>query len=131
MIEKVRDLRVSFQVIQSKCPKRRRIRGKKGTKRLCFKLKQGSPFEPCEPVTVHRTGWSDCGPDNSMLFSHETVLHLKWTVDVNGSRVSRSDRTVRSGFKFHAHSITNRPSSSIYQCYQFHSVGPGMTRIFH
>ena len=29
VIEKVRDLRVSFQVIQSKCPKRRRIRGKK------------------------------------------------------------------------------------------------------
>ena len=74
---------------------------KKGTKRRRFKLKQGSPFESCEPVTVHKTGRSDWGLDGSMLFSHGMVLHLKWTVDVNGLRVSRSNRTVRSGFKFH------------------------------
>ena len=56
------------------------------------------PSEPCEPVTVHRPGRSDRGPDGSMLFSHGTVPYLKWTVNLNGSRVFRSDRTVRSGF---------------------------------
>ena len=55
-------------------------------------------FEPCEPVTVHRIGWSDRGPDRSMLFSHGTIPYLKQTVNLNGSRVFRSDRTVRSGF---------------------------------
>ena len=33
-----------------------------------------------------------------MLFSHGTVPYLKQTVNLNGSRVFRSDRTVRSGF---------------------------------
>ena len=61
----------------------------------CFKAKTRQPFEL---VTVHRTERSDHGPDGSMLFSHGTVLHLKLSVKVNGSRVSRSDRTVRSGF---------------------------------
>ena len=81
MIERVRDLRVSFQgirVIQSEFPKRRRIREKKKRPtRRQFKLKQGSPFEPCEPVMIHKTGWLDCGSDGSILFSHGTVLHLK------------------------------------------------------
>ena len=56
------------------------------------------PFEPCEPVMVHRIGWSDRGLDGSMLFSHGMVPYLKQIVKLNGSRVSRSDRTVRSGF---------------------------------
>ena len=80
-----------------------RKKKKKGTKRRRFETKQGSPFEPSEPFTVHRTGRSDCGPYGSMLFSHGTVLHLKWTVDVNGSRVLRSNRTVRSRSKFHGY----------------------------
>ena len=52
-----------------------------------------------EPVMVHRTIRLDCGPYRSMLFLHGTVLHLKQIVEVDGSRVSRSDRTVQSGFK--------------------------------
>ena len=56
------------------------------------------PSEPCEPVTVHRPGRSDRGPDGSMLFSHGTVPYLKWTVNLNGSRVFRSDLMVRSRF---------------------------------
>ena len=54
--------------------------------------------KPSKPVTVHRIGRSDRGPDGSMLFSHGTVPYLKQTVNLNGSRVSRSDCTVRSGF---------------------------------
>ena len=75
---------------------RRRIGGKKkeaGRRRLRAKTRKLS-----ELVTVHRTGWSDRGPDGSMLFSHGTVPYLKRTVNLNGSGVSRSDRTVRSGF---------------------------------
>ena len=74
---------------------RRRIGGKKKKKK---KAEIREPSEPCEPVTVHRPGRSDRGPDGSMLFSHGTVPYLKWTVNLNGSRVFRSDRTVRSGF---------------------------------
>ena len=108
MIKRVRDLRVSFQGYPIRMPqmtpylgKKKKEKEKKGTKQCRFKLKQGSSFEPCEPVTVHRTGQSNWGLDGSMLFSHGTVLHLKWTVDVNGSRVSWSNSTVRFGFKFH------------------------------
>ena len=54
-----------------------------------------------ELVMVHRTGRSDHALDGSMLFSHGIVQHLKQTAEVNGSGVSRLDRTVRSGFKFH------------------------------
>ena len=61
-------------------------------------MKESEPSEPSKPVTVHRTGRSDRGPDGSMLFSHVTVPYLKPTVNMNGSRVFRSDRTVRSGF---------------------------------
>ena len=56
------------------------------------------PFKPFEPAMVHRTGRSDRGPDGSMLFSHGMVPYLKRTVKLNSSRVSQSDRTVRSGF---------------------------------
>ena len=48
--------------------------------------------------TVHKTRLSDCSLDVSMLFSHGRVLHLKRVVKLNGSQVSRSDHTVRSGF---------------------------------
>ena len=71
-------------------------RGKKkeaGRRRLRAETRKLS-----ELVTVHRIGWSDRGPDGSMLFSHGTVPYLKRTVNLNGSGVSRSDRTVRSGF---------------------------------
>ena len=73
-------------------------RGKKKVEWRRLRLETRQPPEPCEPVTIHR---SDRGLDGSMLFSHGTVLHLKQTAKVNGSRVSRSDRTVRSGFKKH------------------------------
>ena len=74
-----------------------RIGGKKkkeaGRRRL-----RAETRKPSKPVTVHRIGRSDRGPDGSMLFSHGTVPYLKQTVNLNGSRVSRSDCTVRSGF---------------------------------
>ena len=73
-------------------------RGLKKKKKKKKKAEIREPSEPCEPVTVHRPGRSDRGPDGSMLFSHGTVPYLKWTVNLNGSRVFRSDRTVRSGF---------------------------------
>ena len=76
-------------------------RGKKKVEWRRLRLETRQPLEPCEPVTIHRIGWSDRSPNGSMLFSHGTVLHLKWTVDVNGSRVSWSNSTVRFGFKFH------------------------------
>ena len=94
--------------------KRRRIGGKK---KICWSCFRTTPFrekkkkkeagrrrlrlkesEPSELVTVHRTGRSDRGPDGSMLFSHGTVPYLKPTVNLNGSRVFRFDRTVRSEF---------------------------------
>ena len=70
--------------------------GRYGTKSssLVFRLETKQPLQPCEPVTVHRTGWSDCGPYGSMFFSYGTVLHLKWNVEMADSRFSRSDRTV-------------------------------------
>ena len=77
------------------------FRGKKKKKesgRRRLRLKESEPFEPSEPVTVHRIGQSDRGLDGSMLFSHGTVPYLKPTVNLNGSRVFRSNRTVRSGF---------------------------------
>ena len=47
---------------------------------------------------VHKTGRSDRGPCGSLLFWHGTVPYLKQTVNLNGSRVFRFDRTVRSEF---------------------------------
>ena len=70
----------------------------KRVERRRFWAETRQSFEPCEPITVHRTGWSNRGPDGSMLFSHGMVPYLKRTVKLNGSWVSRSDRTVRSGF---------------------------------
>ena len=64
-----------------------------------LRLETRQLFELCESVTVHRTVRSDCSPDGSMLFSHGMVLHLKRSIEVNGLRVSRLDRTVQFGFK--------------------------------
>ena len=52
-------------------------RGEKEMERRHFKAETRQLFETCEPITIHRTGRSDRGPDGSMLFSHGTVLHLK------------------------------------------------------
>ena len=68
---------------------------------LVFRLETKQPFEPCESVTVQRTGRSDRGPYGSMFFSYGTVLHLKWIVEMANSRFSRLDRTVQSRFKNH------------------------------
>ena len=90
--------RVIFERGLSVCSKRRRIGGKKEVERRRFKAKTRQPFEPCEPVMVHKTGWSDRGPDGFMLFSHGTVPYLKRTMKLNGSRVSRWDHIVRFEF---------------------------------
>ena len=89
---------------------------KKRLERRCLRLETRQPFEPCEPVTVHRTGQSDRGLDGSMLFSHGMVPYLKRTVKPNGSRVSRLDRTVRSGFNNLEEDINDLLGTSIC-CY--------------
>ena len=81
-----------------------REKKKKESGRRRLRLKES---EPSEPVTVHRTRRSDRGPDGSMLFSHGTVPYLKPTVNLNGSQVFRSDRTVRSRFNNLALSNSN------------------------
>ena len=68
---------------------------KKKMEQRRFKAERRQPFEP---VMIHRTIWSDRGPGRSIFFSHGMVLHLKWTMKVNGSRVSRSDHMVQSRF---------------------------------
>ena len=68
---------------------------KKEAGRRRLRLKES---ELSEPVTVHRTGRSDRGPNGSMLFSHGTVPYLKQTVKLNSSRVFRSNHTVWFGF---------------------------------
>ena len=84
---------VIFERGLKKKVERRRIGG--GKKK---KAEIREPSELCEPVTVHRPGRSDRGPDGSMLFSHGMVPYLNRTVKLNGSRVSQLDRMVRSGF---------------------------------
>ena len=69
-------------------------RGKKRLERRRLRTETRQPSEPCEPVMVHRTGRSDCGPNGSMLFSHGTVPYLKRTVKLNSSWVFRSNHTV-------------------------------------
>ena len=68
----------------------------KRVQRCCLRLETR---ESCEPVTVHKTGRSDCGSHSFMLFLHGTVLHTKQTVNLNGSSFSRSDCMVRSRFQ--------------------------------
>ena len=50
-------------------------------------------------ITVLRTVWLNRRLNSSLLFGHRLVLKLKRTVIVRGSWFSRSDHTVRSGFK--------------------------------
>ena len=98
-----------------------------------LRLETRQPPEPREPVTVHRTEQSDCGSDGSMLFSHGTVQHLKQTVEVNGSRVFRSDRTVWSGFKFHVFYLTLHFSTFLFLfffCYSSTLYIPNNLTIF-
>ena len=100
---------------------RRRIGGEK----KCWSCFRTTPFREkkkkriwttsfkAERVKTVRTGHgsqnrrSDHDPDGSMLFSHGTVPYHKPTVNLNGSRVFRSDRTVRSGFNNLALSNSN------------------------
>ena len=65
--------------------------------RFRFKWKQGTVRSGL--ITVLRTGRSDRGSHGFMFFSHRAVLDAKRTVKMNGLRVFRSDRTVRSGFQ--------------------------------
>ena len=50
-------------------------------------------------ITVLKTVRFDCGSHGSLLFAHRTILEAKRTTKMNGSRFSRLDRTVRSGFQ--------------------------------
>ena len=50
-------------------------------------------------ITVLRARRSDHGSHGFLFFSHRAVLDAKRTVKMNGLRVFRSDRTVRSGFQ--------------------------------
>ena len=79
-------------------PKRHRscIRGKKkkSPEHCCLRLETLDSCEPLELVTVHRIEQSDRDPYGSLFFLHGTVLHIKRTTKMTGSRFSRSDRTV-------------------------------------
>ena len=50
-------------------------------------------------ITVLRTVRADRGSHGFLFFSHREVLEAKRTAKMSGSRFSRSDRTVRSGFQ--------------------------------
>ena len=50
-------------------------------------------------ITVLRIERSDRGSYGFLLFSYRAVLDAKRTVKMNGLRVFRSGRTVRSGFQ--------------------------------
>ena len=65
--------------------------------RFRFKWKQGTVRSGL--ITVLKTGRSDHGSHGFLLFSHRAVLDAKRTVKMNGLKVFRSDRTVRSGFQ--------------------------------
>ena len=65
--------------------------------RFRFKWKQGTVRSGL--IMVLRTERSDRGSHGFLLFSHRTVLDAKRTVKMNGLRVFRSDRPVRSGFQ--------------------------------
>ena len=64
-----------------------------------FFLKHWS--EPWEPFTVLKSGRFNRGSNCFVLFLHRTILVVKGTVLVRGSRLSRSDRTFRSGSENH------------------------------
>ena len=85
-----------------------RKKKKKRWNDVVLRLETRQSFESCELVTVHRTVRSDCSPYGSMLFSHGMILHFKRIVEVDGSRFSRSYRTVRFEFK----------NLAIYRIYQ-------------
>ena len=72
---------------------------------ICFPTKYCKKMEPCEPLkpaTVLRTVRFDCGSSDFMNFSHREVLSSKTTGMTRGSRLIRSDRTVRSESENHA-----------------------------
>ena len=69
---------------------------------ICFPAKYCKKMEPCEtlkPATVLKTVQFDCGLSGFMHFSHRKVLRTKRTEMMRGSRLTGSDRTVRSGSK--------------------------------
>ena len=58
-------------------------------------------------ITVLKTVRLNRGSNGSLHFWHRPVLEHKRTVMVRGSRVFRSDRTVRSGFQNIAYNQSN------------------------
>ena len=70
-----------------------------GTTPLTFFLRELS--EPWKPATVLRTVRSNRGLSGFMLFSRREVLRTKRTAIIDGSRLTWSDRMVRSGFENH------------------------------
>ena len=65
--------------------------------RFRFKWKQGTVRSGL--ITVLRTGRSNRGSHGFLLFSHRAILDAKRTIKMNGLKVLRSDRIVRSGFQ--------------------------------
>jgi len=66
-------------------------------------------------ITVLRTVRFDRGLQGSLLFSHRVVFEVKRTAKMNGSRFSRSDRTVRSGFQNRAPIHSARSSLFLFR----------------
>ena len=70
-------------------------------KTLNFLFLKRDIWELQEPFTVLRTVRSESNSHGSLIFSHRAILEAKRTTKMSGSRFSRSDRTVRSGFQNH------------------------------
>ena len=79
--------------------KKKKKKGELSPDRCRLSLETNEPCELPKLVTVHRTRRSDRSPYESLLFLHGTVLDVKQTVEMVGSRFSQLDCTVRSEFQ--------------------------------
>ena len=79
--------------------KKKKKKGELSPDRCRLSLETNEPCELPKLVTVHRTRRSDRSPYESLLFLHGTVLDVKQTVEMAGSRFSQLDCTIRSEFQ--------------------------------
>ena len=65
----------------------------------CISQNSSEKLKQKETIRTSKTGHGSRNWAVGQLFLHGTILHPKQTVKFNGSRFSRSDHTVRSGFQ--------------------------------
>ena len=85
--------------VKRRCIKKKKKKGEFSPDRCRLSLETNEPCELPKLVTVHRTRQSDRSPYESLLFLHGTVLDVKQTVEMAGSRFSQLDCTIRSEFQ--------------------------------